>query len=99
LDLAELRILAQPWSIRSIVLGPPDVVFEVEDMARAQEIFDGRRRQPGVFRMADSRTIHWRLPPAYLEAPTLLRIVRKLLSGKVTSNAMKPTLQTPLSGV
>jgi transcription-repair coupling factor (superfamily II helicase) len=77
LELAEIRVLAQPWGIRSIVLDPPDVIFAIEDLARAEPLFASG---PGSPRVPDARTVHWRLPKRYLEPPTLLAVLRKQLS-------------------
>jgi transcription-repair coupling factor (superfamily II helicase) len=77
LDLAELRVLAARWSIRAIVLKPPDVIFAVDDLRRVDALF---REGPGSPRMPDPKTVHWRLPARHLEMPTLLAILRKQLS-------------------
>ena len=77
---AQLRVLAQPWTIRSIMVKPPDIIFEIEDLSKAQRAFHSDRAVPGSVRMPDPRTIHWRLPPAYLEPSTLVPVLRKLLS-------------------
>jgi hypothetical protein len=59
------------------VLDPPDVIFAIEDLEKAQPLFaDG----PGSPRLPDPYTVHWRLPKRYLEPPTLLAILRKQLS-------------------
>ncbi len=77
LSLAEIRTLAAPWGIRSIVLDPPDVVFTVDELSRLEPLLaDG----PGSPRVPDARTIHWRLPKRYLEVPTLLAVLRKQLA-------------------
>jgi transcription-repair coupling factor (superfamily II helicase) len=77
LALAEIRVLAQPWGIRSIVLDPPDVVFAVEDLTRVEALFSGG---PGSPRVPDARTVHWRLPKRCLEPPTLLAVLRRQLA-------------------
>lgn len=77
LTLAEIRALAQPWGIRSIVLVPPDVVFAIDDLDKAQELF---AEGPGSPRLPDPRTVHWRLPKRYLEHPTLLTVLRRQLA-------------------
>lgn len=77
LDLAEIRVLAAGWSIRSIVLEPPDVIFSVEDLQKIDILFS---EGPGSPRMPDPHTIHWRLQPRLLELDTLLAILRKQLS-------------------
>ena len=77
LSLAEIRTLAAPWGIRSIVLDPPDVVFTVDESSRLEPLLSGG---PGSPRVPDARTIHWRLPKRYLEVPTLLAVLRKQLA-------------------
>ena len=84
LALAEIRVLAFPWGIRSIVVDPPDVIFSVDDLDRVQSLF---AEGPGSPRVPDHKTVHWRLGKRYLEAPTLLAILRKQLSRPA------PTLQ------
>ncbi len=77
LELAEIRVLAGPWGIRSIVLVEPDVVFAIDDLQKVQPLFaDG----PGSPRVPDPQTIHWRLPKRYLEPKTLLMVLRKQLA-------------------
>ena len=79
LKLAELRVLAQRWGIRSIVLDPPDVIFAVEDFQKARPLFE---TGPGSPRVPDPQTVHWRLPKRFLEMPTLLTILRRQLAGE-----------------
>jgi hypothetical protein len=77
LALAEIRVLAQPWGIRSLVLDGPDVIFAETDFQQVQPLFaDG----PGSPRVPDPQTIHWRLPKRFLEPPTLLAVLRKQLA-------------------
>ncbi|MFH1748344.1 MAG: transcription-repair coupling factor [Planctomycetota bacterium] len=78
LVLAEIRVLARPWGIRSMVLDPPDVIFAVEDFQQAQPLFESG---PGSPRVPDPKTIHWRLPKRFLEIPTLLTVLRHQLAG------------------
>ncbi len=77
LDLAEIRVLACRWKIRSIIMEQPDIVFTVGDLALVQSLFVD---VPGSVRMPDPRTVHLRLRPAYFETPTLLGFLRRLLS-------------------
>jgi hypothetical protein len=86
LSLAEVRVLAQPWGIRSIVLDPPDLVFTVDDLHLAQPLF---ATGPGSPRVPDHKTVHWRLPKRHLEMPTMLTILRKQLAGKVEAIAAR----------
>jgi transcription-repair coupling factor (superfamily II helicase) len=76
LALAEIRVLASPWGIRSLVLDGPDVIFAVDDLQTVQPLFkDG----PGSPRVPDPQTIHWRLPKRFLEPPLLLATLRQQL--------------------
>ncbi len=86
LDLAELRILAQPWTIRSIMAKKPDVVFEIEDLSKAELAFGPQDGLTGTVRMPDPRTIHWRVPENYFEPKTLLAVLRKRLSARPESS-------------
>jgi len=90
LALAEIRVLAQPWGIRSIVLDPPDVIFAIDDLEKAQALF---AEGPGSPRLPDPQTVHWRLPRRYLEPPTLLTILRRQLAGQVAADVARPALQ------
>jgi len=85
LALAEIRVLAQPWGIRSIILEPPDVIFALEDFQRTRPLFESG---PGSPRVADPKTIHWRLPKRLLELPTLLTILRRQLAGEAARDAV-----------
>jgi transcription-repair coupling factor (superfamily II helicase) len=82
LELAEIRVHARTMGIRSISRRPPDVVFVVESMARAEPLFEGAS---GTVRMADEKTVHLRLPPHYLEPSTLLRILRNMFHRTASS--------------
>lgn len=77
LELAEIRVLARRFGIQSISLRSPDVVFAVESVKEAQAAFADA---PGTVRAPDARTIHLRLPPAYLEPPTLVTVLRNTLA-------------------
>lgn len=81
LDLAEIRVLAARWRILSIVKKPPDLIFAVEHMGLMNELFDGAS---GTQRMPDAQTVHWRLPQNYLEPPTMLLMLRRLLEKEPT---------------
>jgi len=77
LELAEIRVLAAQWRIKSITLDGPDIVFSIEDLKRVQDLFAD---SPGTVRMPDPKTLHWRLPPRYLEPLTLLATLRRILA-------------------
>jgi len=81
IQLAEVRVLGRRFGIKSISLHRPDIVFRVEQAARAEPVFIDA---PGTVRMADGQTIHVRPPPNYLEdQDTLLAILRRMLSRDV----------------
>ena len=86
LTLAEIRVLARPWGIRSIVLDSPDVIFAVEDFHQARPLFE---TGPGSPRVPDPKTVHWRLPKRFLEMPTLLTVLRRQLAGETAEHATK----------
>ncbi|NOT00785.1 MAG: transcription-repair coupling factor [Phycisphaerales bacterium] len=76
-DLAEIRTMAARWGIRAINLTRPDVVFTIAALHAAQPVFTDA---PGTVRSPDATTVHLRLKPVQLEPPTLLAILRKMLS-------------------
>ena len=76
LMVAEIRIRAGQLGIHRIVLMPPDVIFTIAEPSLADKALSGAA---GTVRLADERTAHWRPPPAYLEQPTLLTVLRRQL--------------------
>ncbi|MDO8631585.1 MAG: helicase-related protein, partial [Phycisphaerales bacterium] len=82
LELAEIRVLARRFGVTSISLRSPDVVFVVESVSKAEPLFV---EAPGTVRMPDSRTIHLRLPPSYLEPTTLVPVLRRMLAKAATA--------------
>ncbi len=72
LDLAEVRVRAGQLGVSSIILMKPDIVLTFRDFKPAQRLFEGAR---GTVRLPDDKTVHWRPPPAYLEMPTLLKVL------------------------
>ena len=77
LDLAELRVAARALGIRSISRRPPDVIFTIDTMAAVETLFADA---PGSVLLPDSKTIHLRLPPVYLEPSTLLTVLRAMFN-------------------
>ncbi|MCK6483558.1 MAG: transcription-repair coupling factor [Phycisphaerae bacterium] len=77
LALADLRIRAAVWKVRSIVRRDPDLIFTVDDVPRADVLFRGAT---GRVRFMDARTIYWRVPDNYFSHPTLLAVLRKLFA-------------------
>jgi hypothetical protein len=73
-------VLARRFGVTSISLRPPDVVFVVESVSKAEPLFV---EAPGTVRMPDSRTIHLRLPPSYLDSATLVPVLRRMLAKAV----------------
>jgi transcription-repair coupling factor (superfamily II helicase) len=76
LALTELRLLAQIYGISSIIRKEPDVVLTVADAKKAQGALLGA---PGTLRVIDEKTVYLRMPPTFLEAETLLMVLRNLL--------------------
>jgi len=76
LDLTELKVLAGRWGIKSIILQDSDVVFALADLQRAQDLFVDA---PGSVRWAEPTVVHLRLSEKYLEGPTLLAVLRRVL--------------------
>ena len=76
LTQAEIRILAGMLGIERIILHAPDVVFTISTPSLADSALAGLA---GTVRLPDQQTAHWRPPPAYLEHPTLLVVLRKQL--------------------
>ena len=80
IELAEIRVLGRQFGIVSISLQPPDVVFVVSNLPQAEPLFADA---PGSVRIPDGRTVHLRLPPAYLEPASLVPILRRMLARAV----------------
>jgi transcription-repair coupling factor (superfamily II helicase) len=75
LTLAEIRVHARRFGVASISLRPPDLVFAIRHLPTSEPLFTDA---PGSVRMPDPKTIHVRLPPSYLEPPTLLAVLRQM---------------------
>jgi len=88
--LAEIRVSARPWGVRSIVLDPPDVIFSIDDLDQTQALF---AEGPGSPRLPDPHTVHWRLPKRYREHTTLLTILRRQLARKPAVAASERRMQ------
>ncbi len=76
LDLAEIRVLAAPFGVRSIIIEKPDVVFRADHLAPLEPIFT---EAAGSVRIPDGQTLHWRVPEAYFEPTRLVAVLRRLL--------------------
>jgi transcription-repair coupling factor (superfamily II helicase) len=81
MDLAEIRILASAYNIRSITTENRDLVFafQRDSSENTAEIF---ANSPGTVRIPDSHTVHIKLQEKYFEPDTLLAVLRKILRKK-----------------
>ena len=78
IDIAEIRILASAYNIRSITTSAKDLVFSFTAEA-GKNITDIFAKSPGIVRIPDSATVHIRLDEKYFEPNTLLAVLRKIL--------------------
>lgn len=76
LALTEMKLLAGHFGIDRVVKQPPDVILTVRDAAKASY---GLAGAPGSLRVVDEKTVYFRPPATYLEADTLLMVMRNLL--------------------
>jgi transcription-repair coupling factor (superfamily II helicase) len=81
LDLAELRIKASRYNIKSIVASGEDLIFTFSKEADppSKSFFSN---VSGKVRISDMRTVYLRLSKNYFEPRTLITILRKLFGGK-----------------
>ena len=78
LQLAEIRVLAAKWPIKSIVEERPDLIFSLHDPPAAEPLF---ARAPGTVRVPDTHTVYVRLPENYFESTaTLFAVLRRFLA-------------------
>ncbi|HVX83238.1 MAG TPA: transcription-repair coupling factor [Phycisphaerae bacterium] len=89
--LAEIKILARPWSIVSIITKAPDVVFTITDLSKLGPLLGKGVGGAGSVRVIDEKTVHLRLPANYLEPETLVNVLRHLLN----PNAPQPEQPKP----
>ncbi len=87
LEVAEIRVGARQFGIKSINLAPPDVVFKVDRMTDAESVFSDA---PGTVRMPDLETIHLRPPAGYLAPSSLLPILRNLFRKAMSTTEVAP---------
>src|SRR5438874_437516 len=74
--LTEMKLLAGHFGVDKVIKHPPDVVLTVRDALKAAY---GLAGAPGSLRVVDEKTIYFRPPATYLEADTLLMVLRNLL--------------------
>jgi transcription-repair coupling factor (superfamily II helicase) len=88
IDLAEIRILASAYNLRSITISGKDLVFSftpeagkniADIFAKSLRLRLGYGGQAGIVRIPDSTTVHIRLDEKYFEPNTLLAVLRKIL--------------------
>jgi hypothetical protein len=71
-----MKLLAGHFGIDKVIKHPPDVVLTVRDALKAAY---GMAGAPGRLSVVDEKTIYFRPPATYLEADTLLMVMRNLL--------------------
>jgi len=78
LKLAELRIAASKWDIKSIVTSGLDLIFlfSKDDNSRIRSLF---AKVSGDVRIAKPKTAYLRLRKSYFEPRTLINFLRKIL--------------------
>jgi transcription-repair coupling factor (superfamily II helicase) len=74
--LTEMKLLAGHFGIDKVIKHPPDIVLTVRDALKAAY---GMAGAPGRLSVVDEKTIYFRPPATYLEADTLLMVMRNLL--------------------
>jgi transcription-repair coupling factor (superfamily II helicase) len=91
-DLAEIRISATQLGVRFITRHEDDIIFRT---SRPGDLEDHMRGAKGTLRMvgdvdaAGLMTVYYRPPKAFLEAPSLLTVLRRRLRGEsVRASAM-----------
>ena len=77
LEVAEIRIRARQFGVTSISVRGQDVVFTIRSVSASEPLF---QQAPGTVRMPDEKSVHLRLPPNYMEQPTLLRVLSNMLA-------------------
>jgi len=79
LEMAGLRILAAKRRIKSIVKSGQNLIFSFSGDGNGwTKLFSNIQ---GKITVQDTKTVYLRLPATYFEPPTLLSVLRKILSG------------------
>jgi transcription-repair coupling factor (superfamily II helicase) len=76
MEIAELRMYASRWKIKSLIVHGQDLIFTFEAGETSADLFV---RSPGRVSIPDPQTVYVRLEKSYFEPRTLLGILRKLL--------------------
>jgi transcription-repair coupling factor (superfamily II helicase) len=79
LDIAELRIKASKRDVKSIVASGQDLIFSFagDQGGKAESLLSA---VSGKVRIADRKTAYLRLTESYFEPPTLISMLRKMLT-------------------
>jgi transcription-repair coupling factor (superfamily II helicase) len=79
LDLAEIRIKASKYNMKSIVTSGQDLIFSFAKNAKApgESFFSN---VSGKVRISDMRTVYLRLSKNYFEPRTLINVLRKIFA-------------------
>lgn len=89
LALADIRVRAATWGVRTIMRREPDVIFRIEgEVKKLEALFVNSK---GSVRVPDGNTLHWRVPENYFHGDTLIRILRNLFR-------RDPTASVPIPG-
>ncbi len=92
LTLAEIKVRADAWNIKSIIKREPDLIFTFEgEVKKLEPLFTGAT---GSIRIPDGGTIHWRLPENYFNRQTLLRVLTNLFRRAEVHASTSPSPRT-----
>jgi len=88
LELAELRIKASNWEIKSIVTSGADLIFSFakEHSGKAEKLF---AKVSGKVRIPDPKTVYLRVKESYFEPRTIVNVLRKILGQTAGGRYMK----------
>lgn len=87
--LAEVRIAAAGLGIRSITRKDPDIIFQARDPVRLEQAMQrakGTKRVVGDVNPDGTVSVYYRPPPSYLDATSLVNILRKRLGAPSASS-------------
>jgi len=89
-QLADIKVRAAKWRIKTIIRREPDVIFTFEgEVKRLEPLFD---RAKGKISFPDPQTLYWRLPEQYFRDNTLISVLRNLFrkAEETVSAAVRP---------
>ncbi len=93
LTLADIRVRAIRFGIRTIIRKEPDVIFQFDgEVKRLEPLFTNAT---GKVSLPDGHTLHWRLPDHYFHGQTLLVILRNLFRGRQEETTPRPAASRP----